>query len=214
MSFQQGKIRGIADVVFVLDTSGSMSNILEAVKANIDRFAAGVQSGQQSIDLRLGLVFHTMSGGTRNLVKSFPFTADVAEFRTNLAKAEITGDEFTLPAVDAALDLGWRPKGRRFVAVFTDEPVSGGHDASLQVSKVQELKEKMSALHVHGYFVAAPCPVYDDICNLAGFVRVKLGGSELATYDFANLLSAMGKTVSVMSESDAPVKLNPNIYGI
>jgi hypothetical protein len=214
MPLQQGKIKGIADVVFVLDASGSMEKVLEAVKKHIDDFVAGVNSSKNSsIDLRLGLVVHPTDD--RPFSKSYDFTSDKDEFRRNLASVTLSNEnEWTLPAIDKALDFSWRTQGRRFVAVFTDEAVDDGAEPEIQKSKLEDLKNKILALHVHGYFIAPPCPIYDMLGKqMPRMVRVILTQDELATYDFGKFLGDMGKTVSVTSESVAPVSFMPNLYG-
>ncbi len=211
MGLQQQHIKGVADVVFVLDASYSMRPILEAVKDHIDTFVAGVQSGQQKIDLRLGLVVHPTDDAP---VEVYPFTDDIATFRANLAAVELSGDEFTLPAIDAALDMPWRQRSRRFVIVFTDEPVRGGHDYKFQLSKFDDLKKKFSMLNIHGYIIAPRCKHYDSFSNVPKVERITMDRKELNSYDFSNLLSSMGKTVSSTQEQDSPISVMSNLYGI
>jgi len=85
----------------------------------------------------------------------------------------------------------------------------------MQMAKLEDLKRKMNTLHIHGYFVAPTCPVFDALGKqMPRMVRVILTQSELQTYDFGKFLSDMGKTVSVTSESVAPVSFRPNLYGL
>jgi hypothetical protein len=215
MPLQQGKLKGIADVVFVLDVSYSMEPVLEAVKQHIDDFVAGVNASSSGrIDLRLGLVLQPTDAPPYST--SLPFTADKDEFRRNLAAVKLSiKNEFTLPAIDKALDFPWREQGRRFVAVFTDEPITDGRDPAMQVSKIDDLKRKMNTLHIHGYFIAPACAVFDSLGKqMPRMVRVVLTPQELEKYDFGRFLSDMGRTVSVTSESVAPVSFSTNLYGL
>lgn len=211
------KLKGVADVVFVMDTSGSMSPVISAVKNHITTFVDSIQKhSQPPVDLRLGLVAHYADGGDRRGVYAWDFTESVGEFKTRLGSCDslpASGDEFGLPALDRALDFPWRPKCRRFVVSFTDEPVSGGTDHSFQKSRLKELTEKFAALRVAGYLVGPSCPDYDQLGLAPRMVRIVLRHAELATYDFGSFLRELGRTVSTASEQEAlPVKAN--LYGL
>ena len=72
MPLQSAKIRGVADIVFVLDVSGSMSPVIEQVKNHIGTFVDSIRASSQTpIDLRLGLVTHQSRGGDRRNVKAY-----------------------------------------------------------------------------------------------------------------------------------------------
>lgn len=216
MPLQLGKAKGVADVVFVVDVSGSMSPVIEAVKSHINTFVESIRTNSQSpIDLRLGLVAHETSGGDRRGVTAYPFTNDVPQFQGNLASCDrdSAGDEFGLPALDRALDFDWRPVSRRFVISFTDEPVAGGSDVEFQLSKLQQLTEKFVALRVSGYVIGPDCPHYDNVCAGPRMVRMKVGQAELATYDFGSFLQSLGKTVSSTPNQEAPTDSMTNLYG-
>ena len=215
MPLQGAKLKGVADIVFVLDVSGSMEPVIESVKNHIGAFVDSInQSSQMPIDLRLGLVVHASNDGDRQGVKAFPFTNDVAQFQNDLAccNSWSTGDEFGLPALDRALDFDWRGSCRRFVVSFTDEPVSGGMDVPLQVSKLGELKEKFADLHVNCYVIGPACPDYDELCTGPRMVRVRLNHEQLAVYDFGKFLSELGRTVSSTPEQQRTSKARANLY--
>ena len=211
------KLKGIADVVFVMDTSGSMSPVIAAVKSHINTFVDSIRNhSQPPVDLRLGLVAHFADGGDRMGVYAWEFTESEEEFKARLGRCDAlpaSGDEFGLPALDRALDFPWRPKCRRFVVSFTDEPVSGGTDDSFQRSRLKQLAEKFANLRVAGYLVGPACPDYDQLGLAPRMVRVVLNHAELATYDFGSFLRELGRTVSIASEQEAlPVK--SNLYGL
>lgn len=211
------KLKGVADVVFVMDISGSMSPVISSVKNHITSFVDSVRKySQPAVDLRLGLVAHYADGGDRRGVYAWEFTDSSEVFKTQLGRCDslpASGDEFGLPALDRALDFPWRPKCRRFVISFTDEPVSGGTDHPLQTSRLKELAEKFVALRVAGYLVAPACPDYDELGRAPRMVRVVLGHGELASYDFGNFLKELGRTVSTASEQGA-LPVRSNLYGL
>lgn len=60
--------KGIADVVFCLDASGSMSPCIDGVRRHIIDFLSGIRSNNQlSWDLRLDFVAYSAMGGTFSL---------------------------------------------------------------------------------------------------------------------------------------------------
>ncbi len=67
-----------ADIVFVLDVTGSMSSIIDAVKNNIVEFADSLE--QRGIDYRLGMV--TFLDVVEN---TYAFTGDVQTFKSYVA---------------------------------------------------------------------------------------------------------------------------------
>jgi len=214
----QGKLKGVADVVFVIDVSGSMAPVIEAVKKHISTFVESIhRHSQMPIDLRLGLVAHYASGGSRQGTREWPFTDSVDEFCRHLADCESvagTYDEFGLPALDAALDFPWRSRCRRFVVSFTDEPVKGGHEPDLQCSKLQDLMEKFAALSVNGYVIGPSCPDYDRLCTGPRMVRVTVEQVGLARHDFQRFLSELGRTVSQSGEQGQGPPVKTNLYAL
>ena len=212
------KLRGVADVVFVMDRSPSMDPVIEAVKAHVAGFVDSIhRNSQMPLDVRLGLVSHYSDGGDRRGTRHWDFTTSVDEFKDNIAKCDrspASGDEYGLPALDRALDFPWRPLCRRFVVSFTDEPVAGGCDVEFQQSKLSQLAAKFEALRVSGYLIGPECPDYDTLCQGPRMVRVVLNHGELAGYDFGKFFSSLGRTVSAAPDQEAGGPVTPNLYGL
>ncbi|NKB72562.1 MAG: VWA domain-containing protein [Candidatus Latescibacteria bacterium] len=106
-----------ADIVFVLDVTGSMRNEIEGVRANIVEFADSLES--RSFDFRLGLITF------RDLVSAqFPFTATAEIFRDQVSRQRATGGddqaENSLEALRAATAYPFRPHARRLIVWITD----------------------------------------------------------------------------------------------
>ncbi|MCE9565417.1 MAG: VWA domain-containing protein [Planctomycetes bacterium] len=143
---QQPKVKGIADIVFLLDATGSMGPCIKAVKQNITKFVTTMTTpnpngGAVVKEWRAKVM------GYRDLdytdcppYVDNPFVSSVAELETQLnsLNADGGGDEpetllealYKLAAMpstgpDEPLNRdSWRPMGgaRRFVVVFTDAP--------------------------------------------------------------------------------------------
>jgi Mg-chelatase subunit ChlD len=106
-----------ADIVFVLDVTGSMGNEIDAVKDNIVEFTDSLSLRQ--IDFRLGMV--TFLDIIENV---YDFTSSVPEFQAYLAAqfAHGGGDypENSLDALMAATEFEFRPNARRIIIWITD----------------------------------------------------------------------------------------------
>lgn len=191
----QRKVKGIADVIFLLDRSGSMAPCIEAVKQHVGEFITALSSDQRiaSVDWRIGFVaFDESDFYVQN------FTKDVEKFKASLRSFDTGGNELTLPALDVALDLSWRDEAQRIVIIFTDEPLEGGERIDFQLSRFQDLLSKIVNLSVKLYYYGPECPAYGEFQKLPGscvqFVDLHSGG--LSTTDFAKALEQMGKTIS------------------
>jgi len=210
------KIKGVADVVFCIDKSGSMTGCIEGLVNHIEKFIDGLKSNQQlsSLDLRLGLLAQDCIDFVR-----LDLTDNLAAFKNALRDIlkRIINDEFTLPGLDWALDLSWREKCTRIVVLFTDEPLQGGHDAPFQLSKMRELQQKIQDLKVHLYFVGWKCDEYDSFTMVPkSIVELIEDHSIFSSYNFVNLLNTMGETLSgSLNDQDVMLKSVPkDIYGV
>jgi Mg-chelatase subunit ChlD len=106
-----------ADIVFVLDVTGSMGNEIEDVKNNIIEFADSLSL--QGIDYQLGLV--TFLDVIENV---YPFTNDVDLFHNRISDQHAhgggDGPENSLDALDAAADFDFRDLADRIIIWITD----------------------------------------------------------------------------------------------
>jgi len=207
----QKRMKGVCDIVFVIDLSGSMIPFIEGLKSHIENFIDSLKSGNQnisSLDYRLGIVAHNNWG-----FYVLDFTSDINRFKKALEQLGPDGNEFTLPAIDRALDFPWR-KATRIIASFTDEPFEGGHEPKFQKSKFDELKKKINDLHIHLYFMSPQCDVYEELAKVPRTICSWFNDT-FETYDFSELLNTMGKTLSAsLSQQDASKNPNPDLYSL
>ncbi len=106
-----------ADIIFVLDVTGSMGNEINAVKNNIIEFADSLS--YRGIDFRLGMV--TFLDEVENI---YPFTDDVQKFRDQVAAQYAHGGadepENSLQALLDATKFSFRNDSKRIVVWITD----------------------------------------------------------------------------------------------
>ena len=213
MPYENVQFKGVADIVFVVDLSRSMSDIIRGLKDYIADFVHNLLTDPQSTvkDVRLGLVTHDVSG--RPAVHAAGFTTAASDFRASLMNAPEGGTEFGLPAEDRALDFPWRSTCRRYIVFFTDEPVDGGHDPVRQNSKLQELGQKMSALHVHFIGFGPQCPSYEMLGKTPGS-KYSLWDRNPTATDMKDVLEGIGKTVSQGVDDTVFANAPKNLYGL
>lgn len=105
------------DLVFVLDVTGSMSEEIASVRNNIIEFTDSLKA--KNSDFRLGMV--TFGDEIRAV---YPFTRDVAAFKTLVGNQTATGGddipENSLAALARASEFPFRPSAKRLFIWITD----------------------------------------------------------------------------------------------
>jgi len=113
------------DLAFVLDTTGSMAEEIEAVKTTIRAVADKLQSDQTSV--RIGLVEYK-DRGDAEVTHAYPFSSDLVKFSSSVAAISAGGGgdvpEDMHAGLAAALDqLAWRADAvTRMIVVIADAP--------------------------------------------------------------------------------------------
>ncbi len=116
------------DVVFLLDTTGSMANLIQGAKVKIWSIAKEMLDARVTPDLRMGLIGYR-DRGDAYVTKSFDLTDDIDRIYGELLMFEADGGGDTPEAVNQALDdavndLSW-DRGRsvyRVVFLVGDAP--------------------------------------------------------------------------------------------
>lgn len=113
------------DLAVVIDATGSMSDELEFLKAELRTILADVHRSHPELDIRLGLVAYR-DEGDHYVTRTFPFTSVLDEVQTNLAAQRAEGGGDTPEAMDQALAralaLEWRPDAVRTLLLVADAP--------------------------------------------------------------------------------------------
>lgn len=196
-----------ADIIFIIDSSGSMLPCFDGVKKHIQVFVQELTTGANTpIDYRLGI----LSAGYFSFLKK-DFTENIEDFRTAIGRMKAEwGNEFTLPALDFAMDYDFRQQTHKVIILFSDEPVRGGAQVKFQLSKLDELIEKATMIHVKFFIFAPDCPSLKQIANLvpgSSFTDIRRH-EEFFTSNFSEVLKKIGKTVSSSCGSFVPDQLD------
>ena len=150
------------DIVFCIDVTGSMTPIIDAVKANALRFYDDVQSnltakGKNVDELRVRVVaFRDFGADGEAALEESPFfqlPSEQSDFRdfVNRLVAEGGGDapESGLEAVALAMTSRWTTRGerrRQVIVVWTDQPAQPLNPAVLPPSLRERVPGDFSAL--------------------------------------------------------------------
>ena len=106
----------LADGVFVLDVSVSMTEEINAVRDNLGEFADSLAA--RGYDYRIGVVTFSTT-----IDHVWDFTDDIEQIRRNLAGITLWGGVEDSPlALYRATELSFRPGSKRTIIWITDEP--------------------------------------------------------------------------------------------
>lgn len=119
---------GNADIVFIIDRTGSMGSAIEKVKSNIDGFVNRLNSN--GVDVKLGLVTYGEVNSGEPIIKK-EFTDDLNTFKANLNSISVYGGgdyyESGLEGIadpnNGAITYSFRDEAPKHFILVTDAPV-------------------------------------------------------------------------------------------
>lgn len=113
------------DLSVVIDVTGSMTDELEFLKAELRTILADVSRTHPELDIRLALVAYR-DEGDQFVTRTFAFTGLLDEVQTNLAAQSADGGGDAPEAMDQALEralaLDWRHDAVRTLLLVADAP--------------------------------------------------------------------------------------------
>jgi len=202
---QEVKVRGVADIVFVVDVTGSMQPCIDALRENIKVFidtlaSTDANNGSPVKDWRGRVVGYrdVKADGERDWIIDNPFVRDPAALKAQLASLEARGGgdepESLLDALyrvakceDSAKgepesDRKWRYRGAaaRVVVVFTDatyHPMMSIPEAAGGTGA--DAKNAMIQTKIRLSVFAPELPCYDELTDLplSEFMLIPLNGA-------------------------------------
>lgn len=117
------------DVVFVIDTSGSMGVHIRGVKEHLAEMINTYKSS--NIDYALGLT--RFSWRRYNIIKVSPLTKNLSEFMQKLDVIEPLGSEHALDAIEKTLRImRFRAGTKKHIILVTDEPITSIEGLTVQ----------------------------------------------------------------------------------
>ena len=117
------KARPKVDVVFVLDTTGSMGGLIEGAKRKIWSIANKIISAKPTPDIRIGLVAYRDRGREEYITKVFDLTTDIDKVYANLRALKANGGGDGPESVNQALHeavtkMKWTKGGKALKMIF------------------------------------------------------------------------------------------------
>lgn len=122
-------VKGQADIVFVIDTTGSMSDAIDNVITNVSAFATAL-SENYNVQINYGLIdfkdLEEDGAGTTVVVKngSSNWFSSTSDFVAKLTTIDVDGggdnEECDVDALETARRLDWRASANKFIVLITD----------------------------------------------------------------------------------------------
>jgi hypothetical protein len=114
------------DILFIMDTTGSMSDEIERLKATIEIINLNLSSLSSKPKVRFGMVLYR-DREDEYVTQVVPLTADLAAFQKQLAKVTADGggdepEDLQAALEDAVKNVAWDPSGIRLAFIVTDAP--------------------------------------------------------------------------------------------
>ena len=122
------------DLVFAVDTTGSMGGLLDGAKRTVWSIASHVREVDPNADLRVGLVaYKDITPDSTYVTKDFALTTDLDGVFQELSSYTADGGGDTPEDVDAALydavhKMTWRPDAKKLIFLVGDAPPASRGD--------------------------------------------------------------------------------------
>jgi hypothetical protein len=134
------------DVVFAIDTTGSMGGLIEGAKRTVWSIATHIRQTEPSADLRIGLVAYRDIGDDY-VTRDFGLSSDLDAVFAELSGYRAAGGGDFPEDVDAALDdvlhkMPWRDGAKKLVFLVGDAPPASRGDAPRFDASAREAGER------------------------------------------------------------------------
>jgi len=187
----------LADIVFTLDTTGSMGFAIDAMKRTITQLADIYLEAR--IDTRLGVIqfrdrvtFGDSENGNatreRILFDGSEFTSDPHKFRDGVEFLRALGggpeEESSFDALALAARSDWRDEANRIIIHITDAPPQ---QPDREVSTIDQLVDILSDAMIDQLHFIVPSNNMDDFERLAETKSDGMDGSNFATVTWTSV---------------------------
>jgi Mg-chelatase subunit ChlD len=202
--------RPVIEVVFVLDTTGSMSGLIDGAKRKIWSIANQMASGSPTPDIRMGLVGYRDRGDTY-ITRRHDLTDDIDAIYARLQDFQTGGGGDTPESVNQALHeavqhMSWTPGQRVYKVIFLvgDAPPHMDYPDDVPYARSVRLAKRngivVNTVQCGGMPVTTP--IWQEIASAGTgrFVAIRQDGGMLALAtpqddELARLNRELGDTV-------------------
>lgn len=178
-------IGGSADIVWVLDHSGSMDDDQQNIARNITAFADQLQSS--GVNYRLGFVYYANNVVNRQDFPNGLFTQDTSDFANKLINISYScggSGEVTMEAVQNALSYPYT--GSKNIIIVTDEPGDDNHIYSATQAAVDAANAKVYAIWD---LRLASSSMIDELVDNSDGLQLSIAG------DWSSILSTLASSI-------------------
>jgi hypothetical protein len=116
------------DLSLVIDTTGSMGDELEYLKAELRDIVGALRARHRGLDIRVSVVAYR-DQGDEYVTRTFAFTNDVNSIQSSLAAQSANGGgdypEAMEVALNRAVGMSWRPDAAKSILLVADAPPHG-----------------------------------------------------------------------------------------
>ncbi|MBW2736708.1 MAG: VWA domain-containing protein, partial [Deltaproteobacteria bacterium] len=183
----------VIDIVFALDTTGSMSDEIRLVRRLVWDMANGVVLAKPAPSLRLALVRYRDKGDSY-VVKVTPLTRDLDAIHKVLMRTSAGGGgdwpEHVSLALHHAVKQKWRPTARKMIFLIGDAPPSKRGEFHWRV-EAQRAKKAGVAIHAIGCTgIRGGAEIFRKIAKLSGGTYTPLPRGAGGDMSFRNTIFA------------------------
>ena len=143
-----GRAPAALDLLLAIDTTGSMTDELDYLQAELDSIVASLRRIRPGTDIRVGLVVYR-DHGDDYVTRSFAFTRDLADLRRHLGEQRADGGGDYPEAVDRAFAdaarFDWRKDATKVMLHVADAPP---HDERMGDAWQQVQALRMRGVHI------------------------------------------------------------------
>lgn len=139
-----------ADIVFLVDTTGSMGSDIRNVSDNLSKFASGLSD----CDVQFGLVDYKDVTSDADPLTQYPFTDDIGSIKSQLdvLAGSVTGggdlNESALEAIDSGLRYSFRSDATKQFILLTDAPFHDKSSDGLSAHTSSDIKAALNSQNV------------------------------------------------------------------
>jgi len=178
------------EVCFVLDTTGSMSGLIEGAKQKIWSIANEMATAKPTPDIRMALVAYR-DRGDEYVVKSFDLTNDIDAVYANLSGFRAAGGGDTPESVNEALNeavtkISWSDNKQVLKIIFLvgDAPPHMDYDNAPRYPEVCQaaMKKDLTINTVQCGSIAETAPIWTEIAKLSegSYAAIEQSGNMVA----------------------------------
>ena len=222
-AFKAPTIRPIIEVAFVLDTTGSMSGLLEGAKRKIWSIANQMASGEPTPEIRMGLIAYR-DRGDAYITRFFDLSTDIDAIYAQLQELSAGGGGDTPESVNQALHeaverMSWTPGQNVYKVVFLvgDAPPHSDYPNDVSYAKsVRSAREQGIVVNaIQCGSIGATTPIWREIASAGAgrYVAIRQDGGMLAMAtphdeELARLSRALGDTVIAYGAADERAEID------